>query len=225
MQLHDCPDFGQAHDPKSAVAQTVFLTRLGSPEGGRLIFLRPWLEKRALPECAAGLVPDALAEAQAPCGAPSVPGARSDLMSDLWSDLMSDFVSDFVSGICFFRVRFRGPILDPIFSCCGAQRSGRNKIGREIGRKIGRKIGPHLGHPRSIALNAPPGHCLGHQRRDSNRAPIQEPQPPTHWTEIRPATWPWESQKKSDRKSVLVARACEPPRHPERHGRMLWLGF
>jgi len=74
----------------------------------------------------------------------------------------------------------------------------------EIGRKIGRRIGPHLGHPK-----APLRTRRWDTARSSNRAPIQEPQPPAHWTAIRPATCPRESPRKSDRESVLVARACD----------------
>lgn len=150
MRLSGCPEFGQGRDPKFYVTRTVFLTRLGSPEGGRPIFPGPWPENRALPGRAAGLVPDALAKAQAPSGVLSVPGARSEWLSDFMSDFVPDLVSDFVSGLGPATLGMWGPILDPIFSCCAARRSGRKKIGREIGRKIGRRIGPHLGHPKTL---------------------------------------------------------------------------
>ena len=82
MRLSGCPEFGQGRDPIFYVTRTVFLTRLGSPEGGRPIVPGPWPENRALPVRAAGLVPDALAKAQAPSGVLSVPGARSEWLSD-----------------------------------------------------------------------------------------------------------------------------------------------
>lgn len=153
----------------SAQGHHIVVTRIGSPEGGRPIFPGPWPENCALPACAADLVPDALAETQTPSGARSVHGARSDLMSDLMSELMSDFMPDSVSGNGSATVRVRGPIPDPIFSCCGARRSGRNKIGREIGRKIGRRNRTQkrttnrttLGAPQSTAPNATLGHRSG----------------------------------------------------------------
>ena len=63
------------------------------------MFPGTWPENCALPVRAAGLVPDALAKAQAPSGVLSVPCARSELLSDFMSDFVSDLVSDFVSGL------------------------------------------------------------------------------------------------------------------------------
>ena len=114
------------------------------------MFPGPWPENCALPVRAAGLVPDALAKAQAPSGVLSVPGARSELLSDFMSDFVSDLVSDFVSGLGPATLGMGGPSLDPIFPRRAARRFGRKKIGREIGRKIGRRIGPHLGHPKTL---------------------------------------------------------------------------
>ena len=115
MQLSGCPDADQGRDPKLYVARSVFLTRLGSPDGGRPIFPEPWPENCALPVRAADLVPDALAETQAPSGVPSVPVARSELLSDFMSDVMPDLASDLVSGLGPATVGVWGPILDPIF--------------------------------------------------------------------------------------------------------------